>query len=449
ATPEVSLSDDPLSPGPDSAARRARLGVAGLFTVNGLGYPSVVPWLPTIKSHLELSNAALGTAIAAMPLGALLTGMLAGPIIARFGSGRTAVVCSLLSAWTLPVVALAPNWWVLAAALFVIGSADTWSDSAMNVHGLRVQRRYGRSIINTFHAEWSVAAVTGGQVGSVAIGVGLPLLVHLAGEALALTVLTVVSQRVVLDRSSHARRAHRHGLRVQRRYGRSIINTFHAVWSVAAVTGGLVGSVAIGVGLPLLVHLAGVALALTVLSVGSSRLLLDGPEHAERADGHGLDGGRTRPAAGALGLLAALGVLLMLAAAVEDAAASWGGVYLRDEIGTAAFLAGLPFVACQTSMTLGRLVGDRLTDAFGAVAVARAGLLLSAAGLAGALLLPNAVTTVVGFGLCGLGVATLFPLTLAAAGEIPGVRSGDGVAAVSWLARLGFLAFPPLVGLVA
>lgn len=367
------MSDDPLSPGPDSAARRARLGVAGLFTVNGLGYPSVVPWLPTIKSHLELSNAALGTAIAAMPLGALLTGMLAGPIIARFGSGRTAVVCSLLSAWTLPVVALAPNWWVLAAALFVIGSADTWSDSAMNVHGLRVQRRYGRSIINTFHA----------------------------------------------------------------------------VWSVAAVTGGLVGSVAIGVGLPLLVHLAGVALALTVLSVGSSRLLLDGPEHAERADGHGLDGGRTRPAAGALGLLAALGVLLMLAAAVEDAAASWGGVYLRDEIGTAAFLAGLPFVACQTSMTLGRLVGDRLTDAFGAVAVARAGLLLSAAGLAGALLLPNAVTTVVGFGLCGLGVATLFPLTLAAAGEIPGVRSGDGVAAVSWLARLGFLAFPPLVGLVA
>jgi len=368
------LSDHPpIASAPDAEARRARLGVAGLFTVNGLGYPSVVPWLPAIKDNLELSNAALGTAIATMPLGALLTGMLAGPLIARFGSGRTAVVCGLLSAWMLPVVALAPNWWVLAAALFVIGSADTWADSAMNAHGLRVQRRYGRSIINTFHA----------------------------------------------------------------------------VWSIAAVTGGLLGSAAIGLGVPLLLHLVGTAVALTAVSLASSRMLLSGPEHAERADGHTLDGSRLRPTARALGLVAALGALLMLAGAVEDAAASWGGVYLLDEIGAASFLAGLPFMACQAMMTLGRLVGDRLTDAFGAVAVARTGLLLSAAGLGGALLLPGVATAVVGFALCGLGVATLFPLTLAAAGEVPGVRSGDGVAAVSWLARLGFLAFPPVVGLVA
>ncbi len=122
---------------------------------------------------------------------------------------------------------------------------------------------------------------------------------------------------------------------------------------------------------------------------------------------------------------------------------------MRDSIGATAFLAGLPFVACQAAMTAGRLAGDRLTDAFGAVAVARTGLLLSAVGLSGALLFPTPVTTVVGFGLCGLGVATLFPLTLAAAGEIPGVHSGTGVSMVAWLARLGFLAFPPLVGLVA
>ena len=62
------------SAAPDPAARRARWGVAGLFASNGLGYPSVVPWLPEIKNQLELSNTALGTAIAAMPLGALLTG---------------------------------------------------------------------------------------------------------------------------------------------------------------------------------------------------------------------------------------------------------------------------------------------------------------------------------------------------------------------------------------
>ncbi|GAB7100181.1 MFS transporter [Thermobifida fusca] len=361
------------SAAPDPAARRARWGVAGLFASNGLGYPSVVPWLPEIKNQLELSNTALGTAIAAMPLGALLTGMLAGPFISRWGSGRTAVVCALVSTWLLPVIALAPQWGVLVAILFVIGCVDTWCDAAMNAHGLRVQRRYGRSIINTFHA----------------------------------------------------------------------------VWSVAAVAGGLLGAAAVGLRLPFLVFLIGLACMLTGLVVASSRLLLDGPEHAERSAASLGDGARWFPAARAVGLMVALGVLLMLAAAVEDAAASWGAVYMRDSIGATAFLAGLPFVACQAAMTAGRLAGDRLTDAFGAVAVARTGLLLSAVGLSGALLFPTPVTTVVGFGLCGLGVATLFPLTLAAAGEIPGVHSGTGVSMVAWLARLGFLAFPPLVGLVA
>ncbi|TDQ45896.1 MFS transporter [Actinorugispora endophytica] len=368
------MSDHPqTSAGPDTEARRARFAVVALFVINGFTYTNVVPWLPAIKDRLELSNAALGMAIAAMPLGALLTGMLAGPLIARFGSGRVSVAAGLLAVWTLPLVAVAPNWWVLAGALFVTGCGDAWCDSAMNAHGLRVQRRYRRTIINTFHA----------------------------------------------------------------------------VWSIAAVAGGLLGAGMAGLHVPILWHLTGVAVVLTALSAVASRFLLGGPEHAERADGHDSSGARLRLPSGALGILAALSVLLMLAGAIEDAAASWGAVYMRDEVGATLFLAGLPFVACQGMMTLGRLVGDRLTDAFGAVAVARTGMLLSAVGLGTALLLGGPVVTIVGFGLCGLGVSTLFPLALSAAGEIPGVRSGDGVTIVAWLARAGFLCFPPLIGLAA
>ena len=100
-------------------------------------------------------------------------------------------------------------------------------------------------------------------------------------------------------------------------------------------------------------------------------------------------------------------------------------------------------------MTLGRLVGDRVTDRFGAVAVGHASGLLSAGGMALALALPHPVTTIIGFGVMGLGVSTLFPLTLAAAGNVPGVRTGDGVTLVGWLGRVGFLAFPPTVGFLA
>ncbi|GAB3723626.1 MFS transporter [Nocardiopsis oceani] len=359
---------------PPPEAKRARVAVSTLFFVNGFTYTNVVPWLPVIKNGLGLSNAELGLAIAAMPFGAILTGMLAGPLIHWFGSGRTAVGTSLITLGALPFIALAQNWWMLAAALFVLGSADAWTDSAQNSHGLRVQRRYRRSIINTFHA----------------------------------------------------------------------------VWSLAAVSGGLLGAAMAGSGVPILWHLGGVMALLVVVNLVVSRMLLPGPENSEREDGtNGHDGNRSRIPGKGIVLLLMLGVLLMMAGGIEDSAASWGAVYMTSELGAPLFLAAMPFVACQAMMTIGRLLGDRVTDRFGAALVGHAGGLLAAGGLTFALLLPHPVTTIIGFGVMGLGVSTLFPLTLAAAGNVPGVRTGDGVTVVGWLGRAGFLAFPPIVGFLA
>ncbi|MFV2197735.1 MFS transporter [Nocardiopsis sp. LOL_012] len=357
---------------PPAEARRARTAVSTLFFVNGFTYTNAVPWLPVIKDRLALDNAELGLAIAAAPTGAILTGMLAGPMIHRFGSGRTAVGTSLITLGALPFIALAQDWWILAAAFLVLGSADAWTDSAQNAHGLRVQRRYGRSIINTFHA----------------------------------------------------------------------------VWSMAAVSGGLVGAAMAGLGVPVLWHLGTVSVLLVCVNLAVGRMLLPGPEHSERGDGAEHGGGRTRLPVPAVAVLVALGVLLMLAGGIEDSAASWGAVYMTGELSAPLFLAAMPFVACQAMMALGRLAGDRATDRFGAVAVGRVCGLLAGGGMALALLLPHPTAAVVGFGVMGLGVSALFPLTLAAAGEVPGVRSGDGVTIVGWLGRAGFFAFPPLVGLL-
>ena len=359
---------------PDGEARRARFGVSALFFINGFTYTNAVPWLPVIKAQLGLTNTEFGLAIAAMPTGAILTGMLAGPLIHRFGSGRTAVGTSLISVGALPFIALAQSWWMLASALFVLGCADAWTDSAQNSHGLRVQRRYRRTIINTFHA----------------------------------------------------------------------------VWSLAAVSGGLLGAAMAGAGTPIMWHLGGVAVLLGTANLLVAWMLLPGPEHSEREDGADTrNGGRTRFPVHSVALLAMLSVLLMFAGGIEDSAASWGAVYMTSELSAPLFLAAMPFVACQAMMTVGRLLGDRVTDRFGPATVGRACGLLAASGVAIALLGAHPVAAVVGFGVMGLGVSTLFPLTLAAAGNIPGVRTGDGVTVVGWLGRVGFLGFPPLVGLLA
>ena len=71
-------------------------------------------------------------------------------------------------------------------------------------------------------------------------------------------------------------------------------------------------------------------------------------------------------------------------------------------------------------MVVGRVLGDRVVDRFGARAVARSGSLLAALGMAADVTGPTPLVIIVGFALSGLGASTLFPLGFAAAGDIPG-----------------------------
>ncbi|WP_182112194.1 MFS transporter [Actinotalea sp. JY-7876] len=364
---------------PALTARRARAAVSAVFFVNAVLYANLVPRLPEVKDRLGLSNAELGTAIAAMPAGALVAGLLAPVLIQRLGSGRVAAFGLVLSAVTVACLPLAPAWGALAALMLVAGALDAVIDVAQNAHGFRVQRAYGRSIVNAFHGLWSVGAVVGGVLGSVAAGLSVPLPAHLAASGVLFSVVAVVAYR----------------------------------------------------------------------------FMLRGPEDAERepaddvAHGAASTSALRRLGGRAVLMLAALGVLGAGGAFVEDAGSSWGALYLRGEVGTDAATAGLAFVSLSVAMTIGRLTGDRAVDRFGQRRVARVGGAAIAAGMGLALAVPSVGTTVVGFALAGLGVATLIPAVMHTADELPGLPPGVGLTVVSWLLRVGFLISPMVVGVVA
>lgn len=392
AAPDDVAPDD-LAPddlAPDAAVRRARLAVAGLFAVNAMVLANIVPWLPEIKADLALSNAALGSAIAVGPIAGIVFGTTVGSLIGRWGSARAAVIGALVQLAAVPVVAVAPSWWVLAAGILVIGGTDTLTDAAMNAHGLRVQRRYRRTIIASFHAVWSSGAVVGGLIGAAAVGAGVPRVVHLGLVTVVLATATVVGRRWLLPGAEHAERPEE-----------------------AAMGTTTDGS--------------------TTSSSG-----------ADRATTGIRQALRVAPA-----MLLGLGLLLTAAGMVEDTAATWAALHLRESVGASAFVAGLGFVFAQSGMVLGRATGDRVVDRFGARTVATSGTVLAGVSMLVAALAPIPWIVVLAFGFAGLGVATLFPLGLAAAGDVPGVRSGDGIAIVSLVARTGFLVGPPLIGVVA
>src|ERR1700693_4657831 len=95
---------------PPPHARAARLAVSALFFVNGAGMARVLPRLPAVKDALGLSNAELGLAGAAVPVGGALPGRLGWLLIPRFGSGRPAAVAGILGAIGLAGIGLAPSW---------------------------------------------------------------------------------------------------------------------------------------------------------------------------------------------------------------------------------------------------------------------------------------------------------------------------------------------------
>jgi fucose permease len=183
--------------------RRARIAVAALFLTNGAIFANLLPRYPEIKADLGLSNTGFGLSVAAFAAGALLSGLTAGVLIRRFGSARVAVVGSLLLATFTLLAAVASTAIAFGGALFVAGAADSVTDVAQNAQGLRVQRNYGRSIINSLHAVWCVGAILGGLMGAAAIALHVPRSAQLGGSGLLFAVVCLVSYGFLLRGADH------------------------------------------------------------------------------------------------------------------------------------------------------------------------------------------------------------------------------------------------------
>jgi MFS family permease len=178
--------------------RRARWAVTVVFITNGALLANIIPRYPEITVSLGLSYLDFGLAAAAFPIGAIVFGLFAGVVLRRLGSARVAVIGTLLVSLGMLAAGLAPAWIFLASALFFTGAMDAITDVAQNAQGLRVQQLSGKSILNSFHAAWSVGAVIGGAMGAAAAALEVPLALHLAGSGILFSLLSLGAYRFLL-----------------------------------------------------------------------------------------------------------------------------------------------------------------------------------------------------------------------------------------------------------
>jgi MFS family permease len=232
---------------------------------------------------------------------------------------------------------------------------------------------------------------------------------------------------------------------VVRRLARPVMPWFHAAFSLGGLTGALLGATAAGIGLSPAVHFSLVTVvAVAVMLYARPRLLatLSASEARTRAVS------ARRPRRLRL-LLAGLGALAACAAVGEGGMADWSALFLRDVRDTGAGVAALGYAAFSIAMTIGRLGGERAIARLGPTRVLRLGGCAAAAGVVVGVVVPSPVTAMLGFAVVGIGFSCAFPLALTIAGESGPGGGGAEIATVSVIGYLGFLAGPPLIGLLA
>ncbi|GAB7182412.1 MFS transporter [Kitasatospora sp. Ki12] len=365
APPSVQPVPSPVAPG----LRVGRAALAVSFLLQGTTFALLVTCIPEIQHRYGLSDGLLPVFLAAVPVLAGAGSIASERLVKRTGARAVLRVVQPAVCLSLAAVGLGDELWQLALALGAFGLLVGALDASMNMLGVGLQHRYGRSIMIGFHAAFSL----GGIVGAALAGLG-------SHYDLGLPVLFGTAAAVVAP--------------------------------LAVLTG---------------TRFAGPA------ELGDAVR-----EAAEAA-------ARSVPWRPLLPLC-----LAMAFAYIADASVSNYSVkYLTDGLGSREDLAKLSYLGYMCAMLLGRALGDRAVQRFGAVPVVRAGAALAALGFGLAAVAPAAWAGIAAFTVLGFGICAIIPQVFAAGGRLFPADSDAAVARLNLFNYVGFLIGSPLVGAIA
>jgi fucose permease len=230
--------------------------------------------------------------------------------------------------------------------------------------------------------------------------------------------------------------------RIEAAIGRRIMNRCHGAWSIGFLGTALLGTAARGFTIPQGVHL-GLLMPVLALLV----LVVVWPMRSAPPRPH--SGGPVKrlalPTAATLSLFA----FGLSSALLEGGTRTWSIIFMRDTFDAPAWVDTLTLPAMLVTMSIGRLLADRLVERYGPVRVAGTLTCVAIAGLTMVVFAPNLVVALSGFALVGIGVCVSFPLMLSAAARIGDRPASQNVAATTLMMQLSGLLTPALLGWIA
>ncbi len=143
-----------------------------------------------------------------------------------------------------------------------------------------------------------------------------------------------------------------------------------------------------------------------------------------------------------------LGLISFVAMGSEGAIVDWSGLYLKEVTLAPETLWGVGFLAFQFTMTLGRFLGDGISEKVGSIKMVGIAAILAIVGYL-FVLSGESYLAMTGFALNGLGFSVMVPEVFRIGGNVRGVESSKGIAFIAGSGYAGFLCAPPILGFLA
>ncbi len=232
------------------------------------------------------------------------------------------------------------------------------------------------------------------------------------------------------------------GVYTEQLFNRTIMASFHGVWSFAGFTGALVGLGMMALDLTPHHHFIIVGIMTWILIALNYKFLVKAKEKRKSTEKKKLF---SKPDTA----LIWLGIIGFGSMASEGIMFDWSGIYFKDIVQAPGPLIILGYTSFMIMMATGRFLGDGMINKFGRKSVIQTGGILISTGLFTAVFLPFLIPSTIGFMLVGLGVSTIVPTLYSIAGKHPTIPPGEALTAVSSVSFLGFLMGPPVIGYIA
>jgi MFS family permease len=229
---------------------------------------------------------------------------------------------------------------------------------------------------------------------------------------------------------------------VEQIYKKPIMTSFHALFSIGMMLGAWSGALFTELGHDLGYHLILISIG-SILAVGwaSRNLIYDKPDPQAKHDGPLFQ--LPNQALVSIGIITFCGML------AEGSMSDWSVNYMENIAEASKTLAPIGLSAFATSMTIGRLFGDRVRMLLGDKKMIIAGGVIAVIGLSFSLALPYPYVSIGGFFLVGLGLSSIVPIAYSIAGNTKQLPPGVGLAMVTTVGYSGFLFGPPIIGFIA